>query len=127
MRVISEEQLEEARNNVKLDWDTRRAIDIVLHLIPLSELQEPWMHCAVSLNKLKGGDMEEKGVVHSSMPAIFVTGMQVSSGDGVFRVAFVERIVDSAPIVERCAVVMGLDTAKGLRDLLDQHITHKGE
>ena len=43
MRVISVEQLEEARNNVKLNWDTRRAIDIVLHLIPLSELQEPWI------------------------------------------------------------------------------------
>ena len=43
MRGISGEQLEEARNNVKLNWDTRRAIDIVLHLIPLSELQEPWI------------------------------------------------------------------------------------
>lgn len=43
MRGISEKQLEEARNNVKLNWDARRAIDIVLHLIPLSELQEPWM------------------------------------------------------------------------------------
>lgn len=43
MRGISEKQLEDARNNVKLDWDTMRAIDIVLHLIPPSKLQEPWM------------------------------------------------------------------------------------
>ena len=43
MRGISEKQLEDARNNAKLNWDARRAIDIVLHLIPLSELQEPWM------------------------------------------------------------------------------------
>ena len=43
MRGISEKQLEDARNNAKLNWDARRSIDIVLHLIPLSELQEPWM------------------------------------------------------------------------------------
>ena len=43
MRGISEKQLEDARNNAKLNWDARRAIDIVLYLISLSELQEPWM------------------------------------------------------------------------------------
>ena len=69
--------------------------------------------------------MEKEEAVRSNMPAILVTGVQVASGDGMLRVAFVERIVDSAPTVERCAVVMGLDAAKGLREMLDHHLAHQ--
>lgn len=42
MRGISEERLIKARNNTELYWDTRRAVDIVLRILPPIEL-DPWI------------------------------------------------------------------------------------
>lgn len=39
---ISKERLDKAKNNTELDWDTLRAIDIVLCLLPPLEL-DPWL------------------------------------------------------------------------------------
>lgn len=45
MRGITEERLLRHRNNDRLDWDTRRAIDIVIRLCPPEELN-PWLPIA---------------------------------------------------------------------------------
>ncbi len=45
MRGISEAELWMHRNNDRLDWDTRRAFDIVMRICPPKELT-PWMPIA---------------------------------------------------------------------------------
>ena len=79
MRGISEKQLEDARNNAKLNWDARRAIDIVLHLIPLSELQEPWMTLE---GFLKSGFVGECWIFQGIVSKSFFDGKKFTLSEG---------------------------------------------
>ena len=71
--------------------------------------------------------MEKGEAAYSDTPAVFVTGCQIASDGAVVRACFVERVADNAPLVERCAIVMSLETAKSLRDVLDAHIIRWGK
>ena len=67
---------------------------------------------------------KENEKIFNTIPAVHVTGAQIISEKALFRLTFTERVKAGSKVRERCALVMGIETAKLLQKDLAKHINH---
>ena len=67
---------------------------------------------------------KENEKIFNTIPAVHVTGTQIISEKALFRLTFTERVKAGSKVRERCALVMGIETAKLLQEDLAKHINY---
>ena len=68
----------------------------------------------------------EKGSekIFDTIPAVHVTGTQITSEKALFRITFTEVVTANSEAKERSAIIISIETAKLLQKALTEHINH---